>query len=62
MVQFNIPGMTAKQFDRAWDELRKAGQEDPLGLSIMEPLNKVIIGFWLMFGNLQNISTNLVKP
>ena len=32
LVQFNIPGMTAKQFDQAWDELRKAGQEHPVGL------------------------------
>lgn len=32
LVQFNIPGMTAKQYDQVWDELRKAGQEQPSGL------------------------------
>ncbi|MEO6732650.1 MAG: hypothetical protein ABIN01_15625 [Ferruginibacter sp.] len=32
LVQFSCPGMTAKQFDQAWDELRKAGHEHPDGL------------------------------
>ena len=32
MVQFNFPGMTAKQYDQCWDELRKAGHANPAGL------------------------------
>lgn len=32
LVQFNIPDMTAKQYDRAWEELRKAGQTSPSGM------------------------------
>jgi hypothetical protein len=32
MVQFNIPGMTVKQYDQAWDELRKIGLSHPKGL------------------------------
>ena len=32
LVQFNIPGMTVKQYDQAWEELRKAGQANPSGL------------------------------
>ena len=32
LVQFNIPGMTAQQYDKCWDELRKAGHENPNGL------------------------------
>lgn len=32
IVQFNFPGMTARQFDQAWDEIRKAGHEHPIGL------------------------------
>ena len=34
LVQFNIPGMTAKQYDQCWDELRKAGMSNPPGLII----------------------------
>jgi hypothetical protein len=32
LVQFNIPGMTAGQYDQCWEELRKAGQTNPKGL------------------------------
>lgn len=32
IVQFNIPGMTAQQYDQTWAELRKAGQTHPHGL------------------------------
>jgi hypothetical protein len=32
IVQFNIPGMTAKQYDQVWTELRNAGQSHPQGL------------------------------
>jgi hypothetical protein len=32
MVQFNIPGMTLKQVDQAWDALRASGYAHPKGL------------------------------
>ncbi len=32
LVQFNIPGMTAKQYDQTWTDLRAAGQANPKGL------------------------------
>lgn len=32
IVQFNIPGMTAQQYDQVWTELRNAGQAHPHGL------------------------------
>jgi|TARA_R110000744_G_scaffold85901_3_gene167859 hypothetical protein len=32
MVQFDFRGMTTKQFDQCWDEIRKAGQTNPKGL------------------------------
>ena len=32
IVQFSFPGVTSKQFDQAWDELRNAGVEHPEGL------------------------------
>lgn len=32
MVQFDIPGMTAKQYDQVWQDLRAAGYENPQGL------------------------------
>ena len=32
IVQFNIPGFTAQQYDQVWTELRNAGQAHPHGL------------------------------
>lgn len=32
MVQFDFPGMTAKQYDNVWQDLRAAGHENPQGL------------------------------
>jgi hypothetical protein len=32
LVQFNIPGMTERQYDQIWDELRRVGQSNPVGL------------------------------
>ena len=32
IVQFNIPGFTAQQYDQVWTELRNAGQSHPQGL------------------------------
>lgn len=33
IVQFNIPGMTAQQYDQVWEDLRAAGQANPEGLA-----------------------------
>ena len=50
MVQFNIPGMTAEQFDETWDELRKAGQDHPVGLihhtAAQQGNNWVVVDVW----------------
>ena len=50
LVQFSNPGMTAKQFDQAWDELRKAGQEHPYGLihhvAGQQGNNWVVVDVW----------------
>jgi hypothetical protein len=50
MVQFNIPGMTAEQFDEAWDEIRKAGHEHPSGLihhvAGQQGNNWVVVDVW----------------
>jgi hypothetical protein len=32
LIQMNFTGMTEKQYDQVWDELRKAGQSNPHGL------------------------------
>lgn len=32
LVQFNIPGWTAKQYDAVWADLRAAGYSNPKGL------------------------------
>ena len=32
MVQFNIPGMTIKQYDQCWEEMRATGYANPAGL------------------------------
>lgn len=32
MVLFNAPGMTSKQYDQVWDDLRAVGQSHPEGL------------------------------
>ena len=32
MVQFNIPGMSLKQYEQTWEELRAAGHSNPKGL------------------------------
>jgi len=50
LVQFSSPGMTAKQFDQVWDELRKAGQEHPVGLihhvAGQQGNNWVVVDLW----------------
>lgn len=32
LVQFNFPGMTEKQYDQVWNELRRIGHANPAGL------------------------------
>ena len=32
VVQFNFPGVSLKQYDGVWDDLRAAGQAHPKGL------------------------------
>ena len=32
MVQFTIPGLTAAQYEKVWEELREAGHEHPKGM------------------------------
>ncbi|GAO42033.1 hypothetical protein [Flavihumibacter petaseus] len=50
MVQFTSPGMTSKQYDQVWDELRKAGQEHPDGLlhhvGAQQGNNWVVVDVW----------------
>jgi hypothetical protein len=50
MVQFSFPGLTAKQYDQAWDELRKSGHEHPEGLlhhvGAQQGTNWVVIDVW----------------
>ena len=50
LVQFNIPGMTAKQYDQCWDELRKAGLSNPQGLifhvGAQQGNNWVVVDVW----------------
>jgi hypothetical protein len=50
MVQFSVPGMTAKHFDQTWDELRKAGLEQPSGLihhvAGQQGNNWVVVDVW----------------
>ena len=32
IVQFHVPGMNAKKYDQAWEDLRAAGESNPIGL------------------------------
>lgn len=32
MVQFDFPGMTVKEYDQIWNDLRAAGHQNPNGL------------------------------
>lgn len=32
MVQFDMPGLTSEQYEKVWEDLRGAGQENPKGL------------------------------
>ena len=50
LVQFSNPGITAKQFDQIWEELRKAGQTNPSGLlhhvGAQQGNNWVVVDVW----------------
>ena len=50
MVQFNIPGMTAKQYDQCWEEMRKTGYANPAGLihhvGAQQGNNMVAVDVW----------------
>ena len=50
LIQFNIPGMTAKQYDQAWEEVRKAGHSKPKGcihhVGAQQGDNWVVIDVW----------------
>lgn len=32
LIQFTFPGMSEKQYDQVWDELRRSGHSNPPGL------------------------------
>jgi hypothetical protein len=50
MVQFNIPGMTTKQYDQCWEEMRKTGHANPAGLihhaAAQQGNNMVAVDVW----------------
>lgn len=50
LIQFIIPGMTAKQYDQCWDELRKAGQANPPGriyhVGAQQGTSWVVVDVW----------------
>ncbi|UEG49378.1 hypothetical protein LK994_12120 [Ferruginibacter lapsinanis] len=50
IVQFSFPGVTAKQFDQAWDAIRNAGYEHPAGLihhvAGQQGKNWVVVDVW----------------
>lgn len=50
LVQFNFPGMTTKQYDQAWEEMRAAGKSNPKGLlhhvGGQQGNNLVVVDVW----------------
>ena len=50
MVQFSIPGMTTKQYDQCWEEMRKTGYANPTGLihhvGAQQGNNMVAVDVW----------------
>lgn len=50
LVQLNIPGMTEKQYDQVWNELRRAGHANPAGLlyhvSAFQNNNCLVFDVW----------------
>ncbi len=50
LVQFNIPGMTAEQYDKCWEELRNVGLSNPPGLlhhvGAQQGSNWVVADIW----------------
>ena len=77
LIYFNIPGMTAKQYDQCWDELRKAQLQNPPGriyhVGAQQGNNWVVYDVWQTveqfnkFGEtlipiLQKLGVKEVKP
>ena len=64
MLQFSNPGMTAKQYDQVWDELRKAGQEHPSGLihhvGAQQGNNWVVVDVWESIEHFNKFSETLM--
>lgn len=50
MVQFNIPNMTTKVYDKVWEDLRSAGYANPKGLihhvGAAQGNNIVVVDVW----------------
>lgn len=50
MVQFSIPGMSVKQYNQCWDEMRKTGYSNPKGLlhhvGAQQGNNMVAVDVW----------------
>lgn len=50
LIQFNFPGMTERQYDQVWDELRKIGHTNPQGLiyhvSSFQNNNCIVCDVW----------------
>jgi len=50
MVQIAVPGLTAAQYDKAWEDIREAGHENPKGMlhhfAGVSGTNWLIIEIW----------------
>tara|TARA_R110002051_G_scaffold97710_1_gene167881 strand:+ start:1554 stop:1847 length:294 start_codon:yes stop_codon:yes gene_type:complete len=50
VVQFDFRGMTQKQYDQCWEEIRKAGHTNPKGLlhhfGAPSPNGMLIVDLW----------------
>ena len=68
IVQFNIPGGTAQQYDQVWEELRRAGHSNPLGLhhhiGAQQGKNWLVVDVWESreaFNNFSKILMPILK-
>ncbi len=50
LVQFNFPNMSSATYDKAWEELRKTGNDNPQGLlyhaGAQQGKNWVVVDVW----------------
>ena len=64
IVQFNIPGMTAKEYDQAWIELRKVGLSAPQGLhhhvGAQQGNNWMVVDVWESVGAFNKFGETLM--